>query len=483
MGENMLSPDLSTSASNNRVVAKEVQEEFKYYFYYVLFKKKGLILLLSLLGIIITVLSLYLTTPLYKATSKILVRSNVSQEVILFNDLYRQPARITNTIPANNFIEIATSNNIARIIVKRFKLDEKLKRQMEEPENFRENFWCYFNKTLDGIKSAVKYPYRLYKEKVLGEEPSVKEVDYTVMAVNKFLNDMTEIDLVAESDIIILTIWDDSPREAEAIVKELTNLVIEKSISMEQHAAGYGYEFARDELVKARQDLAVAEEKVQQFKERWNISKIDRQKEIKLDELDQIEKQLTLTNADLSAQQARLAEGKRQLNVQKKALTSLDAYKNLLNESILLKVEIKALKAKKLEYERAKSRIEASNKELVSKELELTQLNREVGLKEHLYDQLGKKHDELNVQSVSNLGGFDLRVIDMPELPDRLEPDYPSWEVGLGVGIPAIILLSILIAFLLELLNESFWIGDQIEKKLGIPLLGTIRLHEIKLKK
>jgi uncharacterized protein involved in exopolysaccharide biosynthesis len=126
----------------------------------------------------------------------------------------------------------------------------------------------------------------------------------------------------------------------------------------------------------------------------------------------------------------------------------------------------------------ARKQIRAALSDLVGKELELTQLEREAGLKNQLFTKLGSKQDELNVQRVSNLTGIDLRVIDTPKISGTAEPDLPNWDLNLGVGIPASILLAVGFAFLLELWNESFWIGDQIEKRLNIPLLGTI--HKVK---
>lgn len=478
MDDNMLYQDSSTNGSSRGFSVRQTQEEFKYYFYYVLFKRKRLVISVAIIGIIATVVGLYLCTPLHKATSKILVRSNVSQEVILFNDLYRRPATVTNSIPANNFIEIATSHAIARTIVERFNLDEKLKHRRENPENLRDYIWYGLRGTKDVGKTVIKFPYKIVKKLITGEYPADEEKDYTAMAIKQFTEEMTQIDLVPESDIINLTIWDESPKEAEAIVKALTNEVIKQSVSMEQNAAGYGYAFARKELEKARQELMLAEERVHAFKEKWDISKIDTQKEIKLSELDTIEKRLIEINADLSAQKAKLAEGKEQLNQQKKSLTSLQAHRDLLNDAILLEVEISALEAQKENYESARANVKGELQNLVEKELTLTRLDREAELKADLFDQLGTKHDELSVQSVSNLGGFDLRIIDTPELRENVEADYPIWEMGLGFGIPASIIIAIIFAFFLELFNESFWIGDQVENKLGIPLLGTVKFYD-----
>ena len=478
MDGDMWSQNSSTNDSSRGFSVKQAQEEFKYYFYYVIFKRKRLIIVVSILGIIATTIGLYLCTPLYKASAKIVVRSNVSQELILFHDLYRQPASVTSSIPANNFIEIATSHVIARNIVDQFDLDEKLKREREEPEEFREYVMYFLRQTKDISKRIAKFPYKLVKALFTGEYPEDKPKDYVSMAIKNFIEDMTEIDLVPNSDTINLTIWDESPEEAEAIVKALTSQIIEQSVSMEQNAAGYGYNFTREELEKVRRQLAQAEDMVQEFKSRWHISDIETQRTIKLSELDTVEKKLISINADLSSKETKLESGNRLLNEQKKSLTSLQAYQDLLNGSILLKVEIDALHAEKADYESVQARLRNELGDLVEKGLELKRLEREMNLKEALFNQLGKKHDELKVQSVSNLGGLDLRVIDTPKLRKNVEADYPQWDYGLGIGIPGSILLAILLAFFLELLNESFWIGDQVENKLGIPLLGSIRFYE-----
>jgi uncharacterized protein involved in exopolysaccharide biosynthesis len=484
MDGDMWSQNSSTSDYNVSQLSpvKQAQEEFKYYFYYVLFKRKWLIIITSIIGILGTVIGLYFCTPLYKASSKIVVRSNVSQELVLFRDLYTQPSSVTNTIPANNFIEIATSHTVARNIVKQFQLDEKLRRKREEPEDFREYTMYFLRGTKDFGEQCVKVPYKWIKSLFTGEYESAEGKDYVSMAIKNFIEDMTEIDLVPESDTIILTIWDESPEEAEAIVKALTNQIIAQSVSMEQNAAGYGFNFTREELDKVKTQLAQAEDEVQAFKTKWHISDIEAQKSIKLSELDTVEKKLIAISAELTSQESKLESGKIQLNEQKRSLTSIQAYQDLLKSTILIKVDIDALRAEKEHYLTVETRVKQEISDLEENGLALKRLEREATLKEDLFNQLGKKHDELKVQSVSSLGGLDLRVIDTPELRKNIEEDYPMWDYGLGAGIPGSILLAILLAFFLELLNESFWIGDQVENKLGIRLLGSIRLYETREK-
>lgn len=479
MGENMLCQTLSTSVyENNTLENRHIQEDIKYFIYYVLFKSKWLIILVSLLGITATGLGLYLITPQYKASAKILVRSNVNQEVMLFQDLYSRSATVRDTIPANNVIEIASSQVIARTIVKQFKLDKKLKRKREQPQNFREKLKAFPHRIIDKIKILLQ-SFPNTGNAISGESPTADTapVDYQSKAIKEFMEDMSEIQLVMESDIIHISIWGDSPHEAESIVKALTHLVIEQGMQMEQQAAIHGYEIAKKELEKARRELSIAEKNIEAFKQKWDISNIETQKEIKLSELDMIEKELISINAQIHSFRAKLSEEKKQLSSQKKNLASLQAQRELQNDIILLAVEIKSLESGERYYQKANATTKKEIAGLIDRERELTQLIREAALKEKLFEKLGKKYDELKVQSVSRLGGANLRIIDYPRLSTHMEPDFPRWELGLPIGVVCSIMVSIILAFLLELQNESFWTGSQVEGRLGIPLLGTIKRH------
>lgn len=480
MSASRFSSESSMAESEKRVYANDSLQDVSDYFFYILFRRKWLIMFISIAGIALTAAGTYLCTPLYKATSKIMIRSNISQEVVLFNDLYQQVLRSPKVIPGTNFVELAGSELLARMLVEKFRLDEKLRGQSEEPENFREYFWYYVEKAKDWAEATVKYPYNLYQELTTGEKPKTSEPDYKTLAVKKFLAGMADIDLVADSDIISLSIWAESPGEAETIAKELANLVIQKSISFEQDAASYGYDFSRTELKNARKELAIAEQKLYQFKQKRNVIKIEKQKEIKLNELDNVERSLISVNTDLCSQKAKMEESIRQLDKQREVLTSLDSYEGLLSGIVSLKVDINGFMAQKQEYELAKAQIKAALSKLIEKELELTRLEREAVLKEAIFSELSSKHDKLKSQRISNLCGVDFRMIDIPELSDNAEPDWPYWDLNLLIGVPISIFLAIGFAFLLELSNESFWRGDQIEKRLNIPFLGAI--SEIKVK-
>ena len=53
-------------------------------FVHILWKRKWLILAVTVIGTVLTAAGTYLSTPLYKATTKIMVKVNANQDVLLY---------------------------------------------------------------------------------------------------------------------------------------------------------------------------------------------------------------------------------------------------------------------------------------------------------------------------------------------------------------------------------------------------------------
>jgi len=471
-------PDAQRSEFTGELYINQSLLDVRDQFIHILLKRKWLILFIVIIGTILTAAGTYLATPLFKASSKIMVKVNVSQEVMLFNDFYQPVISANKNIPANNFLEIAGSEIMARKMVKKFGLDEKLRKKRQEPKDLRETIWYWIEEAKDWVKYIVKYPYTLFLESVTGESSPEARENFNTQAVNKFLKNMIDIDLVAESDIINLSIWGESPSEAEEVAKELAAQVIQRRIALEQNAANYGYNFSRSELEKADNELEKAEKRLQQFKQKWKISKIEKQKEIKLSGIDEIERSLISVNSELAANHVRLIETEAQMKEQKKRITSLNTYEKLLSNSIDLKIAISANIAQKQAYESAKIEIENELNELVKKQFELSQLEREFAQKEDLNSQLSDKHAKLNIQKASDLSGVDLQILDVPELADDMEPDWPFWDINMMVGVIFSLFCGVGLAIILEIYNDTFWTGRQIEQKLQVPCLGTLHYHK-----
>lgn len=431
-----------------------------------LWRRKWMILIISALGIGCTGFGTYVCIPEYKASVKILVKSGTDQKIAIFDTMQRPMLRGMNIIPANNVIEIATSETYGRSIVDEFGLAEVLRKRQEEPADFRETFWSDVTKAKKALKRAIKYPYTLYLKKVKGLQPKTKPTNYRRKAIRKFMGGMTDIELVAESDVIKLSVWWADPVESATMVRRLAEMVVEGFVAQQQAEARLGHDFSQREFLEAEAALKDAEEALHDFREQSGIQGLERQKELYIDQMHEAERNLMQTEAELASKRARLEEGQRQVDEQNRKLSSLGQYQALLDDSITLTVDIESLQAKRARYEEARAAAEQSLKQLSGVESGLRRLEREVSLRESLFVKLAQKRDELAIQGASRLSEFDLWVIDEPEITANIGADWPDWMLNLAIGIPGSIALALGLALLVHLWSDPFWArGDPVERE------------------
>lgn len=140
------------------------------------------------------------------------------------------------------------------------------------------------------------------------------------------------------------------------------------------------------------------------------------------------------------------------------------------------------------EYEIVRANETASEKQLAQakddiqnmnrKEYQLNVLEREVASNRQLYDMFLGRFKETNAtESLQSTVG---RVID-PAIP-TLTPYKPDKTRAVQIAAVAGLLLGILLALLLERLDNTFKTSADVEKKLGLPMLATLPIVTGKFK-
>ena len=99
-------------------------------------------------------------------------------------------------------------------------------------------------------------------------------------------------------------------------------------------------------------------------------------------------------------------------------------------------------------------------------------IEREVDTNRTLYDGLLQRYKEIGV--AGDLSANNISVVDHAEPPHR--PFSPNLPLNLGLMSGLGLLIGLGAAFLLESLDETIKTPDDVEGKLGIPLLGAIPL-------
>lgn len=105
-----------------------------------------------------------------------------------------------------------------------------------------------------------------------------------------------------------------------------------------------------------------------------------------------------------------------------------------------------------------------------SKEFELVKLERDVETNRQLYEVFLTRHKETNLASDSDV--TNITVVDLAKPP--LQASKPKKKLIIAAAIMAGLFIGVLLAFLLEYLENTFRTPEDVENKLGLPILGVI---------
>ena len=478
---------------------QQTKREFLNGFFYTVFKRKVslVILFFAFFGVIL--FGTYLITPTYEATTKILVHMNPSQQLILFRDL-ASPSQVNPRInPVNNLIQISKGQSIAEEMVKTFELDKRLRERREHPTELRDRM-------KNGFASVMKSPLTFAQKLGLLRR---KESDYQADAVEKFIKNIQDVTLEEDTEIVNLTIYGENPELASNMANFMALLLIQKTKELTQIEASGAYEFTREQVSMAEESLREAEDKLSQFKEREGIVSLSEEKKGDLERLASLETEFTWTNASLGEVRRQLSAARENaisatiiknnptignlvtslnsLEIQYASLQQtytenhpeVAAIKAQISENrARLHVELNAVlnglgakkEALRAEIDSLRGRIDA----IPRKEVELARLERKVSALQDRAKTLRSKLLELEVQQVSQMGEFDIKIIDEAYIPRDAGPDHPNWLLHIAMGIIASIVAAFICIFGVEYWNDSLRNAEEAEGLLKVPTMGVV---------
>ena len=289
-----------------------------YHILYVIFRMKWTLITLCVISFILILFFTYLKTPTYKATAKILIRPRPQQQLILFRDLATPGREFVRINPAENLIQILTSQEIAQEVVKKLGLDETLRKKREEPEELRDII-------KRSILKTITYPIALAQNLGnLEKDPP----DYFADAVEELIEDAEDIRLQQDTNVIDLSIWEETPRLSSDIANYMAQLLAERSTQLEQTNAKEAYSFTKQQLQAAERALKESEDELLKFRKENEIISLREEKKAKLDELHMVEGQYINVKTQLSAAQAKLKEFRIEIFGQKQLLSDSPIFVN-----------------------------------------------------------------------------------------------------------------------------------------------------------
>jgi uncharacterized protein involved in exopolysaccharide biosynthesis len=211
-----------------------------------------------------------------------------------------------------------TGQEISQKVVEKFALDERRRKKTEASEELREVI-------RRSLLKVITSPIRIVKNLLGAEE---RPPNFFAQAVRELMEEAQDIELEANTNVINLSIWEETPALASDIANHMTHLLIEKSTQLDQTNAAKAYGFTREQMESAEQSLKETEQELLRFRKNNNIVSLEEQKKAKLDELHDVENQLLNTRTAFSEAQAKLEELRRKISVQKTLLTDSPIFAN-----------------------------------------------------------------------------------------------------------------------------------------------------------
>ena len=510
---------------------QDEREKLLYHFFYVLFKRKWMIPSLFILTMVLILFFTYLMTPMWEATTLVLVEPNPKKQMILFPDITSPAAPTSQDRQPLNFIQLLTGRNMAYEVVKKYDLDHLLEEQENNPQTSR-----------DVIKRKLKDFFKLpitalINLGLLNDRPE----DYVDMAADELIDHWEDIDVVEETQVISLTVSAPSPKMAENIANFMADSLAKKTVLLSNDEVTRTYDSTSKKLSEIEDSLRNAHEQLRGFREKEKVILLSEEEKAKTNQYIELETKYNFAFNEKNTLQATLGELDRQLKkrnsktvisttvatnpaiatlktslteletkmasllkekkeshpevskvkseieiireqlknevekiVQNEVITADPIYQSLLEQFTITETKLYSIES---ELEGLSKVIVALNTELLKypgKEIEYARLTGRVEMYKVLAENLKRKLEELRIVKDANFNEASLKILDRAYVSQLRNPEWPKWLLTIFVGIIMASGISIGYPFFLEYWNGTITRRREIEDLIGVPVIGSL---------
>jgi capsular exopolysaccharide synthesis family protein len=461
--------------------------------------------LLVMLGVTIMT---YTTTPLYRATTSVLIEDDRAATVAGFNTTtttteYQDPEPYYQTQ-----LRILTGRELATKVVTKLHLEQI-------PEfNGQGVQRTGLAAVIDTMKSSARGAVRMVTG---GDEPAAHAGGKPTPAdlANTFLGAVT-VDQVRGSRLVNVSVTSADPRFAAKAADTLAEEYVQFNFEYRTAATRKSLDFLADEIAKQQKKVEDSERAMAQYRENNNALSLEDRQNTVVSSLNQVNDQYTrvrterlqkeaqykqikslpvaslgdapavAANPTVQTHRSRLAELQRQ-RVQlaerygpknPQVIENANAIDDTTKQYVAalqaavesIRNEYEAALATERRLAGALEESKSAAMDLNRKSVSYTVLEREAQSNRQIYEALLQRQNELQI--VSNSGGNNVRLMDHAVVPGR--PFTPDVRRNYLLGALAGLLLSLGLVLVMDYLDDTVKTPEDITRRLKLPFLGLV---------
>jgi capsular exopolysaccharide synthesis family protein len=466
-------------------------------FWHIFTKHKWTILLLTLLIGVLTTLVVFSLQPIYRSTAVLLIETD-SAKVISIEEIYGIDSFGKEYYQTQ--LQILKSWTLVEKVVKKLDLvSHRLYNQTEQEKGF----------SLSNL-----FPSSSPKEPPTAE----KKREGVIASVRGQLT----ITPIRNSRLVTISFDSPDAQLAAKVPNTLIDLYIESDLEAKLEMTNKAASWLTERLDGLRQNLSKSEKTLQEYMERKNLINVEGVKSVAAKQIEETASNLVkarqaFAQADSMYRQVRALRGKSseafesipavlnnplvqslkqaELDAERKVSELSERYGQRHPKMSAARSDLEKAKANTArqiqrvvegitkEYEVALANVKALErvleenklkiKDLNRKEYQLKVLERDVAVNRHLYDMFLTRFKETdasqNVQSLQSTIG---RLVDRALVSSS--PYKPKKKLIVGISLLLGFIFSTMLAFTLEYLDNTIKDGEDVEQKLGLPMLGSL---------
>lgn len=461
---------------------------------------------------VLVVVGTFSTTPLYRASTRLLIEKAETGNVMNNNAYYGYD---TEFYPTQ--YELIKSSSVARKVVDMLGLDNKL---LDRYVNGDPKSRSILSKVAGGLSTFIATLFRTKGLEALREK---EDPDKQADSIAKIISSGIVVAPVKNSKIVDISYLSPNPELARAVANALARAYIEDLLDLNMSSTKYTLDWLTKKAEEEKATVAKSEKTLQEYQKSRNFVTLENKETIIPQKMTELNSRLLSAESkrrELEALYKKVQEVTSNLgNAENIGVIASDPTLQTLRQQIIMaeqditersqklgqkhpaliraKEDLASLKMKreqeikrviesiKNEYELAGANVASFKKSLAEakgealslneKAMEYGVLNREVETNRQLYDVLVKRMKEQSISEKTRT--VNVLIIEKAELPGS--PVKPRKAQNILLGLILGLFGGIGMAFFVEYLDQTVKSPDDAEAKLGVAVLGLVPLVNI----